>query len=48
MTVVTQFLTDNNEDGGSLSEIKRFYVQNGKVIGNPSVSIGGKTYNSVS
>ena len=47
MTVVTQFLSDSGEDGGSLSEIKRFYVQNGKVIGNPMASVGGKTYNSV-
>jgi cellulose 1,4-beta-cellobiosidase len=36
VTVVTQFHTS----GGSLSEIKRFYVQNGKVIPNSESTIG--------
>lgn len=43
ITVVTQFLTS----GGSLSEIKRFYVQNGKVIPNSQSTISGVTGNSV-
>ncbi|KIJ47804.1 glycoside hydrolase family 7 protein, partial [Sphaerobolus stellatus SS14] len=30
-TVVTQFLTDNNSTTGTLSEIRRLYVQNGQV-----------------
>lgn len=30
--VVTQFITVDNTDNGDLSEIKRFYVQNGKKI----------------
>jgi len=37
VTVVTQFLGS----GGSLSEIKRFYVQNGKVIANPEPTVPG-------
>lgn len=43
-TVVTQFI----ETGGALSEIKRFYVQNGKVIPNSYSTIAGTTqYNSI-
>jgi cellulose 1,4-beta-cellobiosidase len=37
ITVVTQFLTA----GGKLSEIRRFYIQNGKAIPNPKVSVYG-------
>ncbi|KAK2023718.1 family 7 glycosyl hydrolase [Colletotrichum zoysiae] len=37
MTVVTQFI----EDGGALSEIKRLYVQGGKVIANPASAVSG-------
>ncbi|KAI1194598.1 cellulose 1,4-beta-cellobiosidase [Nemania serpens] len=43
LTVVTQFL----QSGGSLSEIKRFYVQNGKVVPNSQSTISGVTGNSV-
>lgn len=43
-TVVTQFLTD---DSGSLNEIKRFYVQDGKVIGNAEANIAGVSGNSI-
>ncbi|KAI0202369.1 cellulose 1,4-beta-cellobiosidase [Astrocystis sublimbata] len=43
MTVVTQFL----EDGGSLSEIKRFYVQDGKVVPNSESTISGAPGNSI-
>merc|ERR1712050_777559 len=35
MTVVTQFLTDDGTDEGSLSEIRRFYVQDGKTVHSP-------------
>jgi cellulose 1,4-beta-cellobiosidase len=42
-TVVTQFI----ESGGQLSEIKRFYVQNGKTIANPSSTIAGAEGNSI-
>lgn len=44
MTVVTQFV----EESGTLSAIKRFYVQNGKVIANSESNIEGNAgYNSV-
>lgn len=47
-TVVTQFLTSNNSTSGTLSEIRRLYVQNGKVIQNSNTNITGiSTYNSV-
>ncbi|KAI1504602.1 1,4-beta-D-glucan cellobiohydrolase-like protein [Biscogniauxia marginata] len=42
-TVVTQFIAD----GGSLSEIKRFYVQGGKVIPNSESTIAGVGGNSI-
>lgn len=37
-TVVTQFLTDDGTSSGTLSEIRRYYVQNGVVI--PNVASG--------
>ncbi|KAH8099888.1 glycoside hydrolase [Cristinia sonorae] len=40
-TVVTQFLTHDNTTTGTLSEIRRLYVQNGKVIQNSKVNIPG-------
>ncbi|KAI1330832.1 cellulose 1,4-beta-cellobiosidase [Xylariaceae sp. FL0255] len=43
ITVVTQFL----ESGGALSEIKRFYVQNGKTFANSQSDISGVTGNSI-
>ncbi|KAH9149644.1 hypothetical protein AeRB84_007356, partial [Aphanomyces euteiches] len=41
VTVVTQFITDDNTDTGNLVEIKRFYVQNGKVIDNSNINWSG-------
>jgi len=41
MTVVTQFLTDNNQDNGRLVEIRRIYVQNGQVIQNTRTMLPG-------
>lgn len=41
LTVVTQFLTNNNSTSGTLSEIRRIYVQDGKVIQNSKVNIPG-------
>merc|ERR1712214_182017 len=41
MTVVTQFLTTDGTDTGDLSEIRRFYVQDGEVIHSPSSTILG-------
>ncbi|KAK0709781.1 glycoside hydrolase [Lasiosphaeria miniovina] len=43
MTVVTQFI----KSGSDLSEIKRFYVQNGKVIANSESTIPGNPGNSI-
>jgi len=37
--VVTQFLTTNGKDDGDLSEIRRFYVQDGKAIESPPIKI---------
>jgi cellulose 1,4-beta-cellobiosidase len=46
-TVVTQFLTDDGTSTGTLSEIKRFYVQNGNVIPNSQSDVPGVTGNSI-
>ncbi|KAJ3401141.1 hypothetical protein HDV05_000663, partial [Chytridiales sp. JEL 0842] len=47
-TLVTQFLTSDNTDAGDLVEIKRFYVQNGKVIANaPSTFPKLTQFNSI-
>ncbi|KAE8384835.1 putative 1,4-beta-D-glucan cellobiohydrolase A [Aspergillus alliaceus] len=43
VTVVTQFIAES----GVLSEIKRFYVQNGKVIANAASNVEGVTGNSI-
>jgi len=41
MTVVTQFVTTDGTDTGDLAEMRRFYVQDGKVIHSPKASILG-------
>ena len=46
-TVVTQFVTNDGTDNGVLSEIRRVWVQNGKVIQSSNVTVGGQQYNSV-
>ncbi|KAF2734657.1 exoglucanase-like protein 1 precursor [Polyplosphaeria fusca] len=43
MTVVTQFIGS----GTGLTELKRFYVQGGKVISNPEPTVEGMTGNSI-
>lgn len=48
ITVVTQFITTDGTANGDLSEIRRLWVQNGKVIKSNNVTVGGKLYNSVS
>ena len=49
MTVVTQFLTTDGTTTGNLKEIRRIYVQGGKVISNSKVNIPGMAaYDSVS
>ena len=47
MTVVTQFITSDGTDSGTLSEIKRLYVQNGKVIANSASDVSGVSGNSI-
>jgi cellulose 1,4-beta-cellobiosidase len=48
-TVVTQFITADGTDGGVLSEIRRIYVQNGRVIPNSAANFPGlKPYTSIS
>ncbi|KAJ5698489.1 hypothetical protein N7462_000494 [Penicillium macrosclerotiorum] len=46
-TVVTQFLTDSHTAGGVLSEIRRLYVQGGKVIQNAVVTVSGSEIDSI-
>ncbi|KAL0953573.1 hypothetical protein HGRIS_004789 [Hohenbuehelia grisea] len=47
-TVVTQFITNNNSTSGTLTEIRRLYVQNGKVIANSKTNVPGMSaYDSV-
>ncbi|KAJ5128144.1 hypothetical protein N7448_008923 [Penicillium atrosanguineum] len=46
-TVVTQFITEDGTSTGTLSEIKRFYVQNGKVIPQSQSTISGVSGNSI-
>ncbi|KAL1515686.1 hypothetical protein AB1Y20_002303 [Prymnesium parvum] len=48
MTVVTQFLTADGTDSGALKEIRRFYVQNGKMVGSPEIILGQSKYDSIS
>ncbi|KAG9092751.1 hypothetical protein FRC06_011812 [Ceratobasidium sp. 370] len=49
MTVVTQFITADGTATGTLSEIRRIYLQNGKVIQNSKTNISGMSaYDSVS
>jgi cellulose 1,4-beta-cellobiosidase len=40
-TVITQFITTDNTSTGDLKEIRRLYVQNGKVIQNSKVNVPG-------
>ncbi|KAF2652546.1 glycoside hydrolase family 7 protein [Lophiostoma macrostomum CBS 122681] len=42
-TVVTQFITNDGTDSGTLSEIRRIYVQGGKVIQNSVSKVSGVT-----
>ncbi|KAG9042506.1 hypothetical protein FS837_010768 [Tulasnella sp. UAMH 9824] len=48
-TVVTQFITSDNTATGTLTEIKRYYIQNGVVIANSSNKISGisTSFNSI-
>ncbi|KAH8827568.1 cellobiohydrolaseI [Flagelloscypha sp. PMI_526] len=49
ITVVTQFITNNNSSSGTLTEIRRIYVQNGVTIANSATNIAGMSaYTSIS
>merc|ERR1712151_552842 len=48
VTVVTQFITEDGTDTGALKEIRRHYVQNGKKIETPSMSVGSSSFDSIS
>lgn len=47
ITVVTQFLTDDSTDNGTLNKIRRLYVQDGEVIQNALVAVGGADVNAM-
>jgi len=47
LTVVTQFVTSDGTDTGDLVDIRRLYIQNGKLILNANSSIPGVQGNSV-
>ena len=40
--MVTQFLTDDGTDNGDLVEVRRLYVQDGKLIDNSFTDVEGK------
>lgn len=45
-TVVTQFLTADNTTTGTLSAIRRMYIQNGKLIDNAAITnLSGQSVN---
>lgn len=43
----TQFITDDNTDTGKLVEVRRVYVQDGKVFNNSHASVGSLTQDSI-
>ncbi|KAG8980251.1 Exoglucanase 1 [Tulasnella sp. JGI-2019a] len=48
-TIVTQFITSDNTATGTLTEIRRLYIQNGKTIQNSVTNVPGlAAYNSIS
>ncbi|KAJ5160439.1 uncharacterized protein N7482_007443 [Penicillium canariense] len=46
-TVVTQFVTDDNTAQGTLSQVRRLYVQDGTVIQNAVVDVSGDEIDSI-
>ena len=46
-TVVTQFITSDGTDNGDLFAIRRLWVQNGKVILNSNITVGGMPFDSI-
>lgn len=47
LTVVTQFVTSDNTASGDLVEIRRKYVQGGKVFDQPTSNVAGVSGNSI-
>jgi cellulose 1,4-beta-cellobiosidase len=47
LTVVTQFITSDNTASGDLVEIRRKYVQGGKVFDQPTSNVAGVSGNSI-
>jgi len=48
VTIVTQFITNDGTDTGDLVEIRRLYVQDGKVIKNANTKyLGNKSFDSI-
>jgi cellulose 1,4-beta-cellobiosidase len=47
ITVITQFHTSDGTDTGDLSEIRRVWMQDGKVVENAKISVGGKSFDSI-
>jgi len=49
MRVVTQFITSDGTDNGTLKEMRRFYIQDNKTVANPYPSYAvGKEYDAIS
>ena len=49
MRVVTQFITSDGTDNGTLKEMRRFYIQDNKTVANPYPSYAvGKEYDATS
>ena len=46
-TVITQFITTDGTDYGELYEIRRLWIQHGKLIKTNAVTVGGKEFSSV-
>ncbi|KAK1052027.1 hypothetical protein B0A54_12616 [Friedmanniomyces endolithicus] len=46
-TVITQFHTDNGKASGTLNQITRMYVQNGKIIQNVNFTLDGQVLDSI-
>merc|ERR1712048_1081377 len=47
ITVVTQFVTDDGTDEGTINEVRRVYYQDGKKIENPKVTLLGNEHDSI-
>ena len=47
LTVVTQFITTDGTDTGDLKEIRRVYVQGGKVFQQPTSNVAGVSGNAI-